>query len=224
MAKILMIEDNNDILDANKIMLELEGYEVFAAKNAEQGRRLALKESPDLIILDVMLPDGNGIDLCKELRKEKDFNIIFLSALGTKEDVLNGLRAGGYDYLPKPYIMEELLLRVRAMLRNSDAKAMDNFSFGNIVFKPYAYVAEYSGKDLCLNPKEYAVLDLLCKNAGNYLNVELLLENVWNLKEGSVQPVYNCLSSLRDKLKDTEVNIDFKRGQGYMIKKTVEPN
>lgn len=224
MAKILMIEDNSDILDANRIMLELEGYEVYTAKTIEQGRRLALKESPDLILLDVMLPDGNGIDLCRELSREKEFNIIFLSALGTKEDVLNGLRAGGYDYISKPYIMEELLLRIKAILRNSENKAMDNFSFGNIVFKPYAYVAECNGRDLCLNPKEYAVLDLLCKNAGNFLSVELLLENVWNLKEGSVQPVYNCLSSLREKLKDTEVTIDFKRGQGYMVKKAVQPN
>ena len=224
MAKILMIEDNKDILDANQIMLELEGYEVFTAKNAEQGERLALKENPDLIILDVMLPDGNGIDLCKELRKERDFSIIFLSALGTKQDVINGLRAGGYDYISKPYIMEELLLRIKVMLRNSENKEKDNFFFDNIVFKPHAYVAEMDGKDLCLNPKEYAVLDLLCKNAGTYLTVELLLEKVWNLTDGSVQPVYNCLSSLRDKLKDTKVNIEFKRGSGYMVRKAVQPN
>lgn len=94
MAKILMIEDNKDILDANAIMLELEGYEVLPAKDIANGRRLALKEAPDLIILDVLLPDGNGIDLCRELMRERDFCIIFLSALGTKNDVLEGLRAG----------------------------------------------------------------------------------------------------------------------------------
>lgn len=216
MAKILMIEDNKDILDANKIMLELEGYDVFTAKDIETGKKLALKEMPDLILLDVLLPDGNGIELCKELKKEKDFNIIFLSALGTKNDVLEGLRAGGYDYIAKPYIMEELILRIKAMLRNNVSKQNSDLVFGNLTLKPHALIAECEGRDLLLNPKEFAIINLLCCNPGKYLNAELILEKVWNTKEGTVQPVYNCLSSLRDKLQDTDVTIEFKRGRGYM--------
>lgn len=218
MAKILMIEDNRDILDANRIMLELEGYDVLTAKDMAGGRKLALKEDPDLIVLDVMLPDGNGIDLCRELKKVKDFNIIFLSALGTKNDVLEGLRAGGYDYLAKPYIMEELLLRIKALLRNTVAKAADAFSFGSLVFKEHAFVVEFKGKDLCLNTKEYAVLNLLCRNAGRYMSAELILQRVWDMENGSVQPVYNCLSSLREKLQGADVSLDFKRGHGYMAR------
>lgn len=224
MAKILMIEDNRDILDANAVMLELEGYEVFSAKDLTTGRKLAIKENPDLIILDVMLPDGSGLDLCRELKKERDFNIIFLSARGTKNDVLEGLRAGGYDYLAKPYIMEELLLRVKALLRNSLQKTSDDFSFGTVKFKPHAFIAECNGKDLMLNPKEYAVLDLLCRNPGKFLGAEFILKRVWDLENGSVQPVYNCLSSLRDKLKETDVIIEFKRGHGYMARNTAQPN
>lgn len=224
MAKILMIEDNKDILDANAIMLELEGYEVLPAKDIANGRRLALKEAPDLIILDVLLPDGNGIDLCRELMRERDFCIIFLSALGTKNDVLEGLRAGAYDYLAKPYIMEELLLRVKAMLRNCAPVQNDDFRYGMISFKAHAFIAECSGRDLLLNPKEYAVLDLLCRNSGKYLNAECILERVWDTKDGSVQPLYNCLSSLREKLRDTDVGIDFKRGQGYMVRMISQPN
>ncbi len=224
MAKILMIEDNKDILEANAIMLELEGYDVFTAKDVTSGRKIALKENPDLIIMDVMLPDGNGLDLCRELKKERDFNIIFLSALGTKNDVLEGLRAGGYDYLAKPYIMEELLLRVKALLRNNVVNVSDDFSFGSLKFKTHAFIVECNGKDLLLNPKEYAVIDLLCRTPGKYLSAEFILERVWDMADGSVQPVYNCLSSLRDKLKDTDVTIEFKRGHGYMARNTAQPN
>lgn len=224
MAKILLIEDNKDILDANEVMLELEGYTVISAKNIEMGRKLAMKENPDLIILDILLPDGNGIDLCRELKKERDFSIIFLSALGTKNDVLEGLRAGGYDYIAKPYIMEELLLRIKAVLRNSNNKPDDEYSFGTITLKPHASVAEYRGADLFLNPKEFAVLNLLCQNAGRFINAESILQSVWDTRAGSVQPVYNCLSALREKLDGTDVSIEFKRGQGYMVRKTAQPN
>lgn len=224
MAKILMIEDNKDILDANEVMLELEGYNVITAKNIETGRKLALKENPDLIILDVLLPDGNGVDLCRELRKERDFSIIFLSALGTKNDVLEGLRAGGYDYIAKPYIMEELLLRIKAVLRNNPGADSSDYTFGSVTFKTHAFVAEYSGRDLLLNPKEYAVLDLLCRNSRKFISADAILHSVWDVEEGSVQPVYNCLSALRDKLNDTDVTIDFKRGQGYMARIKTQPN
>lgn len=224
MAKILMIEDNKDISDANRIMLELEGYEVLAAKDIATGRKLALQENPDLILLDVLLPDGNGVDLCRELKQSKDFNIIFLSALGTKNDVLEGLRAGGYDYMAKPYIMEELLLRIKAMLRNQAVIRNDDFTFGSVTFKSHAYIAECNGKDLFLNPKEYAVLDLLCRNAGQYLSAEVLLEKVWNITDGRAQALYNCLSSLRDKLSETEIEIEFKRGRGYLANKKDKGN
>lgn len=216
MAKILMIEDNREILESNGIMLELEGYQVLSALTAEAGRKLAMKENPDLIIMDVMLPDGNGVELCRELKKERNFSIIFLSALGTKNDVLDGLRAGGYDYISKPYLMEELLLRIKAVLRNNVTVSADDFSFGSINFKSHASVAECNGTDLLLNPKEYAVLDLLCKNPGKYLKTEEILNMVWASDNGSIQPVYNCLSGIREKLKNTDVNIDFKRGHGYM--------
>lgn len=215
MAKILMIEDNKDILAANETMLELEGYEVITAMTVEAGRKLALKENPDLIILDIMLPDGNGIELCRELNKVKDFCIIFLSALGTKNDVLEGLRAGGYDYIAKPYLMEELLLRIKILLKNNRSVINDDFSYGSLTFRIHASIAEHKGCDMMLNPKEYAVLELLCRNADTYLTAENILNSVWNVEKGSIPSVYNCLSHLREKLEETDVIIDFKRGSGY---------
>jgi len=218
MSKILLIEDNKDILEANGIMLELEGYDVLTAKSIEAGRKLALKAFPDLIILDIMLPDGSGIDLCNELMSAYDFNIIFLSALGEKKDIIKGLKAGSCDYITKPYLMEELLLRVKSVLKHTATSRVENMTYGHLVLKPHAFIAEYNGTDLMLNPKEYAVLDLLCRNSGKYISAETILEKVWNLSDQSVQPVYNCLSSLREKLAGKDVTIDFKRGKGYMAR------
>lgn len=122
MPKILLVEDNFDILYANKMMLELEDYEVLAAENATQGRELALKETPDLIIMDIMLPDGNGLELCKELNREKRFKVIFLSAMAENKDILDSIHEGGYDYIKKPYIMDDLLKKVSKVL----SKPADN--------------------------------------------------------------------------------------------------
>lgn len=116
MAKILLIEDNVDILYANKVMLEMEGYTVFGAASAAEGARLAHSENPDLIILDIMLPDGNGIELCNELKREHSFNVIFLSALGTEQTVLDAIKAGGSDFIYKPYLMDDLVSRVNKVL------------------------------------------------------------------------------------------------------------
>lgn len=174
MPKILLVEDNKDILYANKVMLEFEGYDIITAMTVESAKKLAVSEMPDLLILDIMLPDGNGIDLCKELKKVRDFNVIFLSALDTKKDILDGLKAGGYDYVTKPYIMEELLLRVKNLLK---IKSLNDgvFTFGSVKFKSHALVAEYKGEELLLKPKEYMVLDLLCRNQGMYLSAEYLM-------------------------------------------------
>ena len=116
MKKILLIEDNADILYANRVMLELEGYEVLLAKNAGEGRRKAYDEKPDLIVLDISLPDADGIDLCSELCAKQDFKILFLSAIGTEESMLAAIKAGGYDYVAKPYLMETLLRKISDVL------------------------------------------------------------------------------------------------------------
>lgn len=116
MAKILLIEDNADILYANKVMLELEGYSVISAQSAAQGRKLTLEENPDLILMDIMLPDGNGIELCRELQKERKLKVVFLSALGTEQATLEAIQAGGNDFVYKPYLMDDLVSRIRKAL------------------------------------------------------------------------------------------------------------
>ncbi|HYE83780.1 MAG TPA: response regulator, partial [Clostridia bacterium] len=116
-AVVLIIEDDYDIRNANRAALELEGYRVYEADSLARGRSIAAEISPDLVILDILLPDGNGLYCCKELREKSDVRILLLSALNTKTDVLAGLRAGGDDYISKPYDMDELILRVKTLLR-----------------------------------------------------------------------------------------------------------
>ncbi len=116
---ILIVEDDYDILRANRTALVLKGYSVLEADTLKKGRRFVKELSPDLIILDILLPDGNGLAYCEELRGKNDVPILFLSALNTKKDVLAGLRAGGDDYMSKPYDMDELILRVDALLRRT---------------------------------------------------------------------------------------------------------
>lgn len=112
--------------------------------------------------------------------------------------------------------MEELLLRIKNMLKLTE-EVGGEFSFGSLTLRPHALSAECGGKDLRLKPKEYSILDLLCRNEGRYVSAESILKNVWNNSDGSLQSVYTCLSGLREKLGETDVGIDFRRGDGYSV-------
>lgn len=215
---ILLIEDDPDIASANKIMLELEGYSVIEARTLKKGKELVESVSPDLVVMDIMLPDGNSLDYCRELRGKSGVRILFLSALGTKEDIVEGLRAGGDDYLAKPYIMDELLLRIQSLMRRGNMNQNDINQDG-LTFNSLSNQAFYDGKDLMLKPKEYAVLDLLYKNRDFYLSAEEIYSAVWNTEGGDdLSTVHNHIYSLRKKLAGTRFSIELKRGRGYRLK------
>ncbi len=217
MAKILIVEDNKDILYANRTMLELNGYEVLSAETLGAARSVCRESSIALIILDIMLPDGSGLEWCRELKKDTDIRILFLTALDANRDVIAGFRAGGDDYLEKPYHMEELLLRVEALLRRKNT-VVPKREFGNIQFLNYAFSASCSGKDLSLRQKEFAVLKFLCDNAGNLFTAKEIYEVVWGVSDAEaneIQPFYNCMSSLKEKIAGTNVKIVHEKGKGY---------
>ncbi len=215
---ILLIEDDPDIASANKIMLELEGYSVIEARTLKKGKELVESASPDLVVMDIMLPDGNSLNYCRELRGKSGVRILFLSALGTKEDIVEGLRAGGDDYLAKPYIMDELLLRIQSLMRRGNMNQSDTNQDG-LTFNSLSNQAFYDGKDLMLKPKEYAVLELLDKNRDFYLSAEEIYSAVWNTEGGDdLSTVHNHIYSLRKKLADTRFSIELKRGRGYRLK------
>lgn len=218
MSKILLIEDNRDILYTNRTMLELNGYEVLSAETVSAGKKICRENGNiSLIILDIMLPDGSGLDLCKELKESSDIKILFLSALDTSRDVITGFRAGGDDYLEKPYHMEELLLRVKALLRRKNT-GLSVKSFGNIDFLEYSFGASCAGIDLMLRQKEYAILKFLCDNSGEFFTAKEIYETVWGVSEADsseIQPFYNTVSSLKEKIAETDVEINHEKSKGY---------
>lgn len=218
MSKILIIEDNKDILYTNRTMLELNGYEVISAETVAAGKKLCLESGNiSLIILDIMLPDGSGLDLCRELREHSDVKILFLSALDTNKDVIAGFRAGGDDYLEKPYHMEELLLRVKSLLRRKNVGAVTR-NFGGIEFYDYSFGASCNGEDLMLRQKEYSILKFLCDNAGEYFTAKEIFEIVWgvsNADTSEIQPFYNTISTVKEKISATDVEIVHEKSKGY---------
>lgn len=161
---ILLIEDNPDILKINRTALTMsDDYRVLEAKTLEQGKKLLDQECPDLLILDVLLPDGNGLALCKEIRAGSDFLILFLSALGENRDIINGLASGVDDYLPKPYDLDVLLARVKALLRRVAPKPQI-VRLGMLTFDPFSQRALINSEDILLTTKEFALLWYLIQN------------------------------------------------------------
>ncbi len=218
--KILIIEDNMNILIANRSMLELSGYRVVTAQTLAAGKEAVAKENPDLVILDILLPDGNGLELCRSLREKSDMRILLLSALNTHEDIIHGLREGGDDYLAKPYMTEELLLRVQALLRRrlhplpADVRYTGKLEWHTVSHQVFA-----DGRNLCLTPREYAVLELLCANEDRYLSPEEIYRTSWNAdSNGDVRSVHNHIYCLRSKLKPYAIEIESRRDLGYRIK------
>lgn len=222
-AVVLLIEDDYDIRNANRTALELEGYEVFEADSLARGRHLAEENSPDLIILDILLPDGNGLYCCKELRGKSGARMLFLSALNTKSDVLAGLRAGGDDYISKPYDMDELVLRVEALLRRGGLNGLEesHLRAGGLLLDFTARRASLDGRDLLLKPKEFSLLEVLLHNQGQTVSSDELYQKIWGMDAaGDVRTVKEHVSRIRSKLgENSALTIVTERGKGYRLER-----
>lgn len=220
-AAILIVEDDRDILNANCAALELEGYDVLTADTLAKGRAIAEERSPDLIILDILLPDGNGLCYCEELRGVSGVRILFLSALNTMEDVLAGLRAGGDDYISKPYDIDELLLRVEALLRRGKLVGREEptLRLGRLECDFISCRALLCGRDLLLKPKEFALLATLVRESGRTFSAAELYKMVWGMDmAGDARTVKEHISRIRSKLgKEGGLSIISERGKGYCL-------
>lgn len=220
-AMILIVEDDNDIMNANRTALELEGYCVKEADTLAKGRVIVEESSPDLILLDILLPDGNGLHYCEELRGKSGIRILFLSALNTKADSLAGLRAGGDDYIAKPYDMDDLLLRVEALLRRGKLIGREevHLKLGDLELDIISRRALLGGMDILLKPKEFALLEVLMRNFGRTVSVERLYEKVWGMSAaGDVRTVKEHISRIRSRLReDRTYSIQSERGMGYSL-------
>jgi DNA-binding response OmpR family regulator len=178
--KVLLVDDEPTILETVENKLRKEGYSVFTAATAEDGMRLYRQAKPDLLILDVMLPQRSGFDLCKAVRKDSRVPIIFLTARASEGDRVAGFELGADDYVVKPFNLAELAARVKALLRRTTGDdPLEMVQSGNLHIDPKTHVVSLDGQTLELSPKEFALLHFLARHPGQVFSRDVLLDRVW---------------------------------------------
>ena len=180
--KILIADDEPDILEIIKFNLQTEGYEVLTAKNGDEAIDQAKKHQPDLIILDIMMPGKNGIDVCTILRMQPAFKetlIIFLSALSDEETEIRGLETGADDYLTKPISPKILISKVNALFRRLNKEGGDMLQHGDLKIDREKYIINYQSNDIILARKEFELLALLASKPGKVFLRNEILNQVW---------------------------------------------
>ena len=222
MKTILVVEDDASILRGLHDNLKFEGYKILSAREGYEGLRLALEESPDMLILDIMLPGLNGYDICRKLKEKKpEIPIIMLTARGKEVDKIAGLDLGADDYVTKPFSLPELLARIRAVFRRYHKKETDqnSYSFGNVVLDFKKYQVFVGKKEVKLSGKEFAIIKYLVEHAEEVVHRHDLLDDVWGYdSEPTTRTVDNYMLNLRKKLEEnpsTPKHIISIRGVGY---------
>jgi DNA-binding response OmpR family regulator len=219
---ILVIEDEVKLTEILKKALLTERYTVDVAYDGEEGFNKALKSNYTLIILDLMLPKMDGLQVCEELRKKGvQTPIIMLTARGTLEDRVNGLDVGADDYLVKPFGIEELFARIRAVLRRRKTVDALIYKLDDLVMDTKKHEVSRAGKIISLTPKEYQLLDTLFRNLGQALSRRELMDNVWGPEFEEANNELNVhIRYLRSKIDDGHKKqlIHTVRGVGYALK------
>ena len=233
MKRILLVEDEANVISFIKKGLSEEGYEVTVALEGDSGKDMALNYSFDLIILDIMLPGTNGLDICKAIRDNGILTpVLFLTALGTAENIVIGLDKGADDYLVKPFKFIELLARVKSLLRRSGYVAPvlqpageQIYSIADLELDDYTKTVKRDDKPISLTSTEYRLLLLFLKNKKRVLSRMDILENVWdvnfNMGTNVVDVYVNYLRKKIDKDKANKL-IHTIVGMGYVLKETHE--
>jgi two-component system alkaline phosphatase synthesis response regulator PhoP len=205
--KILIIEDEKDMVTGLKFNLEARGYTVVAAYDGESGYRKAIAEQPNLVILDLMLPKRNGYDVCKSLKEERpDLPIIMLTAKSQEAEIVTGLELGADDYVTKPFGVLELLARVKAVLRRSQSGTTipEVYRVGDLEINFRKYNAQRKGKPVTLSPREYEILKYFIEKRGEIVSREDLLNQVWGYDTyPNTRTVDTHIAKLRQKIEDT---------------------
>ncbi|CAM4219007.1 response regulator YycF [Paenibacillus alkaliterrae] len=244
-GKILVVDDEQPIADILKFNLEKEGHQVICAFDGGEAVRLAFEEKPDLILLDLMLPVKDGMDVCREVRTRLQMPIIMLTAKDTEIDKVLGLELGADDYVTKPFSTRELLARVKAHLRrqqkpaaataglsgaSSGTSAADTpaepepqgFKLFNLFIDTDMYVVYKDGEPLDLTHREYELVYYMARNSGKVMTREHLLQAVWGFEYfGDVRTVDVTIRRLREKIEDDPSRPEYimtRRGLGYMMR------
>jgi len=221
---ILVVEDDPAILQGLSDAFTDEGYDVLVAADGETGDRLLHERSPDLVVLDLMLPKLSGHELCRRVRKrDLTMPILMLTARSAESDRVLGLDLGADDYLTKPFSVAELLARVRALLRRAKSQSAlpDEIQFGDVMVDFRRFEASKGDRALDLSPKEYDALRFLAARPGEVASREQLLREVWRyMHVPATRTVDNHISSLRAKIEDDPSNPRFLltvHGKGYKL-------
>lgn len=223
--KVLVVEDETNLLVALEYNLDSEGYDVLTAQDGEAGLALARQEKPDLVILDVMLPKLDGFEVCRILRRESDVRVLMLTARGEEIDRVVGLELGADDYVTKPFSIRELLARVRNMLRRSVGERPvlpadpEVLSSGDLVINLAGHAVTIGGKPLEVKPREFSLLSLLVANKGRAFTRDQILERLWGHDYiGDTRTVDVHIRWLREKIEVDPASprrITTIRGVGY---------
>lgn len=230
MKKILVVDDEKPISDIIKFNLEKEGYEVVTAFDGEEAIDKVNAENPDLVVLDVMLPKKDGLEVVREVRKTHSMPIIMVTAKETEIDKVLGLELGADDYVTKPFSNRELVARVKANLRRQNAaqtqeaseKDTNDLKVGDLIIHPDAYYVTKNGVTIDLTHREFELLYYLARHVGQVMTREHLLEEVWDFDYlGDVRTVDVTIRRLREKVEDSPSHPGYiitRRGVGYYLR------
>lgn len=221
--RILIVEDEEKLASSLKKILESESYAVDTAPDGELGLDMALSEDYDLIILDLGLPKMDGVAVCRELRAEGvDKPVLMLTARDSIKDKTGGLDTGADDYLVKPFVLEELLARIRSLLRRSGGTKEIILKSGSLIVDPVSKSVSRAGKEIRLTAKEFGLLEYLMRRKGQIIGKQQLLEHVWDMNADPFSNVVDVyIGYLRNKIdkefpKEKPLITTFK-GMGYKI-------
>ncbi|MDQ2745164.1 MAG: response regulator transcription factor [Chloroflexota bacterium] len=214
--EILVIEDDDAISDLLRRGLSYEGYKVAVAQDGITGLRMARDTPPDLVVLDLMLPGLDGVEVCRRLRAADDVPILVLTARGTVSDRISGLDSGADDYMVKPFSIDELLARVRALLRRKTPVEETELRFSDVVMDTRAHEVHRGDRLVHLTSKQYDLLELFLRHPRQVLSAETIYSRVWgSTYDSNVVQVF--IRNLRQALGEPDL-INTIRGAGYVIK------
>lgn len=221
MKNILIVEDEENMISFIKMELKYEGYEFNEATDGRMAVQMALENNYDLILLDLMLPGINGLEVCRRIRKEKDTPIIMLTARDSVMDKVTGLQTGADDYLAKPFAIEELLARMEVIFRRMKSEVREEIKFKDIILDIQGRIVKIKDENVELTNTEFQLLFTLLKNKNKVMTRDILLDNVWGYNseaETNVVDVY--IRYLRNKLdvNNKEKYIQTVRGVGYVMR------
>jgi DNA-binding response OmpR family regulator len=224
---ILVVDDDERTQHMLGSMLRLEGYRVITASSGTEALEHFNHESPDLILLDIMMPEINGYDLCQRIREFSQVPIIMLTAKDSEQDTIDGLDVGADDYVTKPFLSKELLARIRASLRRTtrkwDERPSPPFRLDDLNVDFDNHRVQRGDEEIRLTATEYRLLSYLARNAGRVLTVDAILTAVWGERYyGDVHLLQSTMTNLRSKLGDNARNPQYivtRSGIGYMMKK-----